>query len=70
MRDHTYIDTKARRAFEERIKGLPAEVLARVLDGGNDAGWWRSRRIRAAWRELTALFRPESHSSIRQQYCG
>lgn len=69
MRETPYIDKKERLIFQKRIKGIKPSVLRSILDGRDDVGWWRSLRIRAAWRKLLGKFRPESHDAIRNQYC-
>ncbi len=69
MRDRTYIDTNERRFFESQIKEVKPHILNKVLDGKNDAGWWRSMRIRRAWQKLVGKFDPEYQGAIRQQYC-
>lgn len=69
MREHTYIDQDARQVFEERIKGVSRETLARILDGANPLGFVRSWRIRSSWRRLMRIW-PASEDAIRAQYCG
>lgn len=69
MRKHTYIDSKARKVFENRIKGVNRETLSQVLDGRNVLGLLRSWSIRDSWRRLVRIW-PASEAAIREQYCG
>lgn len=43
-------EMKARVRFYVRVIGVPNETIERILAGENPIGWWRSMRIRDAWR--------------------
>lgn len=66
----SYMEARAR--FRKLAAGVVPEELASIVQKGSNKhlGWWRSMRIRQAWREMCRdITRQEDELNLLARYC-